>query len=129
MKAQMGLPDMKLPIQYAMAYPQRIPSQFPRFNFLDFPQLNFEEPDLDTFQNLSLAFQALDKGGTAACALNAANEISNEAFRNEQISFLEIAEINQKVMHDCSFTLSPKLADYVACDAEAREMARSLILS
>ncbi|KAA3653019.1 MAG: 1-deoxy-D-xylulose-5-phosphate reductoisomerase, partial [Bacteroidetes bacterium] len=92
MKAQMGLPDMKLPIQYAMSYPDRIYSEFPRFNFLDYPTLSFEKADAKTFKNLSLAYQALDLGGTAACALNAANEITNAAFLNEQISFLQIAE-------------------------------------
>tara|TARA_B100001109_G_scaffold251839_1_gene246892 strand:+ start:2786 stop:3961 length:1176 start_codon:yes stop_codon:yes gene_type:complete len=128
MKAQMGLPDMKLPIQYAMAYPQRIVSDFPRFNFLDYPSLTFEKADTETFANLSLAYKALEKEGTAACALNAANEISNYAFRKEQIHFLEIAEINQRVMEDTSFVKKPKLEDYIACDAEARQLAKSLIL-
>ena len=128
MKAQMGLPDMKLPIQYAMAYPQRIVSDFPRFNFLDYPNLTFEKADTDTFGNLALAYKALEKEGTAACALNAANEISNYAFRKEQIHFLEIAEINQRVMEDTSFVKKPKLEDYIACDAEARQLAESIIL-
>lgn len=127
MKAQMGLPDMKLPIQYAMAYPQRIESNFPRFNFLDYPKLTFEKADTDTFGNLSLAYKALDKGGTSACALNAANEITNRAFLDEQIGFLQIAEINERVMNDCSFIQKPKLEDYFNCDKEARELAESLI--
>src|SRR5690554_1530136 len=103
MKAQMGLPDMKLPIQYAMAYPQRIESNFPRFNFLDYPKLTFEKADTDTFGNLALAYQALDRGGTSACALNAANEITNRAFLDDKIGFLQIAEINERVMNDCEF--------------------------
>ncbi|MAC96386.1 MAG: 1-deoxy-D-xylulose-5-phosphate reductoisomerase [Flavobacteriales bacterium] len=127
MKAQMGLPDMKLPIQYAMAYPQRIESNFPRFNFLDYPKLTFEKADTDTFGNLSLAYKALDKGGTSACALNAANEITNRAFLDEQIGFLQIAEINERVMNDCSFIQKPKLKDYFNCDKEARELAERLI--
>lgn len=127
MKAQMGLPDMKLPIQYAMAYPQRIESNFPRFNFLDYPKLTFEKADTDTFGNLSLAYKALDKGGTSACALNAANEITNRAFLDEQIGFLQIAEINERVMNDCSFIQKPKLEDYFNCDKEARELAERLI--
>lgn len=84
MKAQMGLPDMKLPIQYAMAYPQRIYADFPRFNFLDYPQLTFEKADTDTFQNLTLAYEAMNMGGNAACILNAANEITNKAFLDEK---------------------------------------------
>jgi 1-deoxy-D-xylulose-5-phosphate reductoisomerase len=127
MKAQMGLPDMKLPIQYAMAYPQRIKSDFPRFNFLDYPELTFEKPDRETFGNLNLAFEALNLGGTAACALNAANEITNAAFLKDQISFLQIAEINQKVMERTTFCKKPALEDYMNCDAEARRLAKELI--
>ncbi len=123
MKAQMGLPDMKLPIQYALTYPSRISSSFPRFNFLDYPQLTFEQADRATFKNLDLAFEALKLGGTAACALNAANEITNLAFRNKQISFLQIAEINAKVMKETTFVKTPQLEDYVACNDEARRLA------
>ena len=123
MKAQMGLPDMKLPIQYAMTYPLRTTSNFPRFNFLDYPQLTFEQADRETFKNLDLAFEALKLGGTAACALNAANEITNEAFRKDQIGFLQIAEINAKVMHETTFVKAPQLEDYVACNEEARRRA------
>jgi 1-deoxy-D-xylulose-5-phosphate reductoisomerase len=127
MKAQMGLPDMKLPIQYAMAYPLRIQSNFPRFNFLDYPQLTFEKADTETFGNLRLAYEALEKGGTAACALNAANEITNQAFLDDKIGFLQIAEINESVMQACSFIKKPKLEDYFNCDKEARELAKELI--
>lgn len=126
MKAQMGLPDMKLPIQYAMAYPQRIQSNFPRFNFLDYPQLTFEKADTETFGNLRLAYEALEKGGTAACALNAANEITNQAFLNDTITFLQIAEINERVMNDCSFIKKPEIKDYFNCDNEARELAKNI---
>lgn len=127
MKAQMGLPDMKLPIQYAMAYPERIRNSFPRFNFLDYPNLTFEKADVETFGNLKLAYDALTKEGTAACALNAANEITNQAFRNGEIGFLEIAEINERVMNDCTFVKEAKLTDYINCDKEARELAKQSI--
>ena len=127
MKAQMGLPDMKLPIQYAMTYPLRTSSKFPRFNFLDYPQLTFEQADRKTFKNLDLAFEALRLGGTAACALNAANEISNAAFREDKISFLQIAEINAKVMHETTFVKSPQLEDYMAVDEEARRLAINML--
>ncbi len=123
MKAQMGLPDMKLPIQYAMAYPQRIPSDFPRFNFLDYPNLSFEQADRKVFKNLDLAYKALEQGGSAACALNAANEISNAAFLQDKIGFLQIAEINEKVLQNCSWVKTPSLDDYVLCDQEARKLA------
>tara|TARA_R110002096_G_scaffold434488_1_gene656207 strand:+ start:8623 stop:9777 length:1155 start_codon:yes stop_codon:yes gene_type:complete len=123
MKAQMGLPDMKLPIQYAMAYPNRIKSDFPRFNFLDYPNLTFEKADTKTFKNLSLAYLALDEGGTMACALNAANEITNAAFLSKKISFLDIAAINEIVMKASTFIKSPTISDYVACDQEARDRA------
>jgi 1-deoxy-D-xylulose-5-phosphate reductoisomerase len=128
MKAQMGLPDMKLPIQYAMAYPNRIANSFPRFNFLDYPQLSFEKADDSTFLNLALAYRALERGGTAACALNAANEVTNLAFRQSQIGFLKIGEINQEVMETCTFVQQAKLNDYIACDLEAREIAEELVL-
>ena len=87
MKAQMGLPDMKLPIQYALAYPQRIPSDFPRFNFMNYPNLTFEKADTNTFRNLSLAYKAMEKGGNMACILNAANEVVVEAFLKDKIGF------------------------------------------
>ncbi len=127
MKAQMGLPDMKLPIQYAMAYPQRIASSFPRFNFMDYPELTFEKADKKTFKNLALAYQALELGGTAACALNAANEITNAAFLQDKIKFLEIADINEKVMQQAYFVKNPSLEDYVNCNDEARRIATELL--
>ena len=127
MKAQMGLPYMKLPIQYAMAYPQRIASSFPRFNFMDYPELTFEKADKKTFKNLALAYQALELGGTAACALNAANEITNAAFLQDKIKFLEIADINEKVMQQAYFVKNPSLEDYVNCNDEARRIATELL--
>jgi len=128
-KAQMGLPDMKLPIQYALAYPRRLKASFPRFNFMDYPELTFEQVDRENFGNLNLAYLALEKGGTMACALNAANEISNAAFLNDKIRFMQIAEINENVMHSCSFVHNPKLPDYIACDLEARELANKFCSS
>ena len=126
MKAQMGLPDMKLPIQFALTYPDRLPTNFTRFNFLDYPQLNFEKPDVEVFKSLSLAREAMLMEGTAACSLNAANEIAVEAFLNEKISFLEILEVNEKVLRQINNQKSPSLSDYIDADKEAREFAKNL---
>jgi 1-deoxy-D-xylulose-5-phosphate reductoisomerase len=126
MKAQMGLPDMKLPIQYALTYPHRFPTNFPRFNFMDYPSLTFEKPDRDVFLNLDLAYKALDLKGTAACAINAANEISVDAFLNRQINFLDIAQINAAVLDGIPLIQNPKYEDYVQVDESARALARSL---
>lgn len=127
MKAQMGLPDMKHPIQYALSFPYRFTSKSPRFNFMDYPQLTFEQPDKETFLNLSLAYKAMDKGGNMACILNAANEITVEAFLNDKIKFLEIAEINQKCMKEIPLIKTPTYEDYVSTNSRAREFAKSLI--
>jgi 1-deoxy-D-xylulose-5-phosphate reductoisomerase len=127
MKAQMGLPDMKLPIQYALGYPNRIPSNFERFDFANFSNLTFEEADDKFFKNLALAFNALEKGGNVACALNAANEITNEAFRREEITFLAIGEINEQVMHATEFVKSPSLEDYIQTNKMARQKAGDLV--
>jgi 1-deoxy-D-xylulose-5-phosphate reductoisomerase len=126
MKAQMGLPDMKLPIQYAFTYPDRMKTNFPRFNFMDYPQLTFEQPDMKTFNNLQLAFDALHAGGTKACSLNAANEVAVAAFLNDEISFADISRINGETMHAMDSVLNPELEDYIAADAKAREFAREL---
>ena len=123
MKAQLGLPDMKLPIQYAMAYPDRLPNTFERFNFLDYPHLTFEQPDLKTFKNLQLAYDALDKGGNAPCVLNAANEVVVEAFLKDQIGFLQMSDIIADTMQKCTFVGQPLLEDYIASDTEARRIA------
>lgn len=127
MKAQMGLPDMKLPIQYAMGYPKRLANSYPRFNFLDYPALTFEQPDRNTFENLNLAYKALEDGGNSACVLNAANEISVDAFLKDKIGFLEIAEINHKCMEKTSFVSKPTYEDYVLSNKEARIIAQELI--
>lgn len=127
MKAQLGLPDMKLPIQYALSFPHRYSSKSPRFNFMDYPQFTFEQPDRNTFLNLDLAYQALEKGGNLACILNAANEIAVDAFLNDKINFLQIAQINEKCMAEIPFIKNPSYQDYVYTDAETRSFANSLI--
>jgi 1-deoxy-D-xylulose-5-phosphate reductoisomerase len=126
-KAQMGLPDMKLPIQYAMAFPQRVKTDFPRFNFRKYPALTFEEPDVKTFRNLSLATEALHKGGNMPCVLNAANEIAVWAFLRNRIGFLDMTAMVEKTMHHVSFIEKPDLQEYFDSDGEARNFAASLI--
>lgn len=123
MKAQMGLPDMKLPIQFALTYPDRFPTDFPRFNFMDYPQLTFEQADRSTFRNLDLAYEAMHRGGTAACALNASNEVAVQLFLEDKIGFLDIARTNEFVMNEASFIQKPSYEDYVAIDALSRELA------
>jgi 1-deoxy-D-xylulose-5-phosphate reductoisomerase len=128
MKAQMGLPDMKLPIQFALTFPARFKTDFPRFNFMDYPQLTFEKPDRTVFKNLDLAYRAMEMGGTAACALNAANEIAVEAFLNDKIGFLDIANINEATMMNVPVIQKPVYEDFVKSDAEARVFARELVI-
>ncbi|MBV6485478.1 MAG: 1-deoxy-D-xylulose 5-phosphate reductoisomerase [Flavobacteriales bacterium] len=128
MKAQMGLPDMKLPIQYALTYPYRFTSKSPRFNFMDYPSLTFEKPDQETFKNLKLAYYALEKGGNLACILNAANEVAVDAFLKDRITFLQIADINEKCMNEVAFIKNPTYEDYVKTDEETRKFAEQLIL-
>jgi len=127
MKAQMGLPDMKLPIQYALTYPQRLSTNYPRFNFMDYPQLTFEPADAKTFKNLGLAYRALELGGNVPCALNAANEVTVQAFLEDKISFLNIARINEVVMENIPKVRTTSLDDFVTTDAEARIKARELL--
>jgi 1-deoxy-D-xylulose-5-phosphate reductoisomerase len=127
MKAQMGLPDMKLPIQYALAYPHRIDSDFPRFNFIDYPSLTFEKADMETFRNLSFAFHALEKGGNMACILNAANEIAVDAFLKDKIGFLEMSDLIEKCMQKITYIANPNYTDYVNTDEETRIFAASLL--
>jgi 1-deoxy-D-xylulose-5-phosphate reductoisomerase len=129
MKAQMGLPDMKLPIQYAMGYPNRIRNNFPRFDFVNYPNLSFEKPDLESFPNLLLAYNALKKGGTLPCAMNAANEIAVAAFMQDRIGFLEMSEVIEKTMHLAGYSASPTYEQYIACDQEARKVAEGLLKS
>jgi 1-deoxy-D-xylulose-5-phosphate reductoisomerase len=126
MKAQMGLPDMRLPIQFALGYPKRLQSDFERFSFLDYPQLTFEKPDKETFRNLALAFEAMRLGGNVPCVLNAANEIAVQAFLDEKITFLDIARINECCMEKTEFIAHPSLEDYVETNNRARILAQTL---
>lgn len=126
-KAQMGLPDMKLPIQYALGYPQRLKSGYPRFDFTNYPQLTFEKPDMETFRNLSLAFRSLQEGGNLACILNAANEIAVYEFLKGNVGFLEMSDVIEKCMHKVSFVKQPTYDDYVRTDEETRIKAKEYI--
>ena len=126
-KAQMGLPDMKLPIQYALSFPQRISSQFPRYDFKKPNTLTFEEPDVKTFRNLTLAEEALCRGGNLPCILNAANEIAVFAFLRNRIGFLDITEMVERTMNKISFIQNPTLEEYFDSDGEARNFAASMI--
>jgi len=126
-KAQMGLPDMKLPIQYALAFPQRIGNQFPRYDFKTVRNLSFEDPDVKTFRNLALAMEALEKGGNLACVMNAANEIVVFAFLKNRINFLDMTNIIEKTMQQVPFIQHPTLEDYFESDAAARNFAADQI--
>ncbi|HTQ66554.1 MAG TPA: 1-deoxy-D-xylulose-5-phosphate reductoisomerase [Puia sp.] len=126
-KAQMGLPDMKLPIQYALSFPKRITNDLPRYNFKKPDKLTFEDPDLKTFRNLTLASEALFKGGNLPCILNAANEIAVYAFLKNRIGFLDMTDLIERTMQQIPFIEQPTLEDYFASDGEARNFAASLI--
>ncbi|MFN6375492.1 MAG: 1-deoxy-D-xylulose-5-phosphate reductoisomerase [Chitinophagia bacterium] len=126
-KAQMGLPDMKLPIQYAMAYPRRIKSDFPRFNFAKSHQLSFDPPDIKTFRNLGLAITALHKGGNLPCIMNAANELAVYGFLRNRMGFLDMTEVIEQTMANIPFIAEPTLQEYFDSDGEARNFAASLI--
>ena len=126
-KAQMGLPDMKLPIQYALAFPKRIPNQFPRADFKKINTLSFEEPDIKTFRNLALAMDALQKGGNLPCIMNAANEVAVFAFLHNRISFLDMTDVIEKTMAGVSFIANPTLEEYFESDGEARNFAADII--
>jgi 1-deoxy-D-xylulose-5-phosphate reductoisomerase len=127
MKAQMGLPDMKLPIQYALGYPLRMKSSFPRFDFLKYPELTFRQPDLEAFPNLSLAYESLRRGGNIPCVLNAANEIAVEAFLQDRISFTKMSDIVEHACAKVPLRSECGYDDYVASDREARNIAYSLV--
>lgn len=127
MKAQMGLPDMKLPIQYAMAYPERIENTFPRFNFTDFPNLSFEQADKTTFRNLALAFDALNAGGNMPCVINAANEVVVAEFLKDRIGFLKMSDIIEQCMSEITFISDPSLDDYLESDRITRILAQELV--
>jgi 1-deoxy-D-xylulose-5-phosphate reductoisomerase len=126
-KAQMGLPDMKLPIQYALAFPLRIPNDFPRYDFSKSATLTFEPPDLKTFRNLAIAIEAMNKGGNTPAVLNAANEISVYGFLNNRVGFMEMTEIIERTIDKVPHIASPTLEEYFASDAEARKFAASLL--
>jgi 1-deoxy-D-xylulose-5-phosphate reductoisomerase len=127
MKAQMGLPDMKLPIQYALGFPERIESGYPRFNFADYPCLNFEKPNTNIFRNLALAYEALNQGGNMPCTLNAANEIVVNAFLNGKIRFLQMPGIIEETMKKATFIANPGLDDFIQSNNEAREIAGQMV--
>ena len=127
MKAQMGLPDMKLPIQYALAYPTRLKSDFPRFDFLNYPNLTFEKADTKTFRNLALAYEALRKAGNMPCIINAANEVMVDAFLKDKVSFLGMSDVIESCMAKVNFIAKPGYEDYVQTDTETRRLANSLI--
>ena len=126
-KAQMGLPDMKLPIQFAMGFPDRLKSDFPRFDFTKYPALTFEQPDIKTFRNLGLAFDALERGGNMPCILNAANEIAVEEFLKENIGFLEMSDVVEQCMANIAFIKTPSYEDYVQTDRETRIKALEIV--
>lgn len=127
MKAQLGLPDMKLPIQYALGFPERLANKEKRFSFLDYPNLTFEQPDTDTFRNLAIAFEAMKKGGNMPCVMNAANEIAVEMFLKEKICFLEIAQTIEKTIEKMQFISKPTLDDYIQTDEETRAKTIEII--
>ncbi len=126
-KAQMGLPDMKLPIQFAMTYPNRLASNFTRFDFAQYPSLTFEKPDTETFRNLALSFEALRKGGNLPCILNAANEVVVAEFLKDRVGFLEMSEIVEQCLSKMTYIASPSYEDYVETDRETRKRAMELI--
>ena len=127
MKAQLGLPDMRLPIQFAISYPKRLKSDFPRFDFTNYPAFTFEKPDMETFRNLALAFEALHRGGNMPCVLNAANEVAVAEFLKEKITFLEMPDVVEQCLAKVNYVSSPGYDDYVETDKETRIKAMELI--
>lgn len=126
-KAQLGLPDMRLPIQFALTYPERFPSDFPRFDFGKFPSLTFEKPDTETFRNLALAFEALHRGGNMPCVLNAANEVAVAEFLKDRVGFLEMSDIVEQCLAKIDYIKTPSYDDYVQTDIETRKKAFELV--
>ena len=122
-KAQLGVPDMRVPIQYAFSYPARLQSSFDRLDFFQNSTLTFEEPDLKRFRNLAFAYEALAQGGNMPCVVNAANEIVNRAFLEDRVGFLQMSDIIEKVMSQATFIKEPTFDDYLKSDAEARRIA------
>lgn len=127
LKAEMGLADMRLPIQYALSYPYRLSNGFPRFSFQEFQELTFEKPDYETFRNLTLAYEALGTGGNAPCVLNAANEVAVDAFLNDQIRFQDIARLNELCLRDITFRPDPSYEDFTETDGATRSHATALL--
>jgi len=128
-KAQLGLPDMRIPIQFALSYPDRLKADFPRFDFAKYPNLTFEQPDMETFRNLKLAFEALEKGGNVPCILNAANEIAVAAFLRGEIGFIEMSDLIEETIAKAEFILHPSLEDYIETDRMSRKITQELIRS
>ena len=126
-KAQLGVPDMRVPIQLALSYPRRLASSFPRLDFFSVGSLTFEQPDQERFRCLALAYEALRRGGNIPCVLNAANEVANLAFRQGRCGFLQMAEIIERTLETIPFRKDNTLEDYLACDAEARRVAASFL--
>ena len=126
-KAQLGVPDMKLPIQYALGFPERLKNSFERFSFMDYPNLTFETPDLETFKNLQLAYNAMEKGGNMPCVLNAANEIAVAAFLQDKISFLNMSDLIANCMEKITFAKNPSYEDFVETDKQTRILAKKLL--
>jgi 1-deoxy-D-xylulose-5-phosphate reductoisomerase len=128
MKAQMGLPDMRLPIQYALGYPVRLSNNLPRFSFLDYPELHFEKPDVGLFKNLNIAFGAMRTGGNIPCAMNAANEIAVQAFLHDNLPFVRIPELIEKTISKIDCISHPSLEEYKETNTLARKLASQLII-
>ena len=126
-KVQLGIPDMKLPIQYALGFPNRLKNNFKRFSFFDYPNLTFEKADEKTFRNLSLAYRAMEKGGNSACILNAANEIAVDAFLNDKIGFLNMSDLIDNCLEKITFVKSPTIEDYIETDQQTRLLANKLL--
>ncbi len=126
-KAQMGLPDMRVPIQYALSFPQRLPSNLPDFDFANYPQLSFEKPDKEIFRSIKIAYHVLGKGGNMPCIFNAANEIAVDAFLNEQIRFTDIFEVLEKSITKVSYLRQPNFDDLIATDIETRQQTKQII--
>ena len=126
-KAQMGIPDMKLPIQYALGFPNRLKNNFKRFSFFNYPELTFEKADAKTFRNLTLAYKAMNKGGNSPCVLNAANEIAVTAFLNDKIGFLNMSDLIDNCLEKITFVKKPSLGDYIETDQQTRILAKKLL--
>ena len=126
-KAQLGIPDMKLPIQYALGFPNRLKNNFKRFSFFDYPNLTFEKADEKTFRNLSFAYRAMEKGGNSACILNAANEIAVKSFLNDKIGFLNMSDLIDNCLEKITFVKSPTIEDYIETDQQTRLLANKLL--